>query len=410
MNAAHAHDVVIVDAVRTPFGRFGGVLREVSSIDLGTHVVRELLHRTGVSAEAIGELYHGTAMAGEVALSTNIPARQIALKAGLPSSVHSLTIDRACCSSMTAIHLAYRSIRSGEAEAVIVTGADNMSRVPHMLSGMRWGKKIGHAEIVDGLFELGYKGWAPVACDAGQSAADHQITREEQDEWAYRSQLRYQQAKADGFFSNHVVPVTDPGKTTSDGDLTVLREDEFPKPHTTLEALAKLPDVYGSGTVTAGNSPGLDAGAAGLMLMSRQKAEQLSLRPLAVISAIASVADSPELMATVPGLAMQKLLQKLQRRVQDIHLFEINEAFAAVPLVSSLVLSQGNQEDLHYIRERLNVNGGAIAVGHPVGASGARIAMTLMYELLRRGGGTGLAAICGGLAQGDGLALTVDER
>lgn len=399
-------DVVIVSAVRTPFGKFGGALKDIPSLQLGAHVMRAALDRAGVADREINEVYYGTCMPAETALELNIPARQALLKAGLPPETLSLTIDRACCSSATAVQLGTRAIRSGEVNAVLAVGAENMSRVPLLLPGARFSYRLGHMQLVDPLFGLKYPDWTPVSVDAGEVAMEEGIGRAEQDEWALRSQHLYQAAKQAGFFAHEIIPVEVPQPR---GAAVVLQEDEFPRPGTSLERLAQLPTVYGSPTVTPGNAPGMDTGAAAILLMRRSYADQLGVVPLGRVVATASVAADARLLAKVPGWAIQAALRRAGLALEAMDRVEINEAFAAVPLVSSQILAGDDPARLSAIRGRLNVNGGAVAIGHPVGASGARLIMTLLYELRRSGGRYGVAAICGGLAQGDAVIIEADR-
>ncbi len=401
-------DVVVVSAVRTPFGKFGGTLKDIPSIDLAAMVIREVLERVNVKGEEVEETYYGTAVIGEAALETDVPARQATLKAGMPAHSISITLDRACCSSLDAVRLGYRAIRAGEIEIALAVGADNMSRAPYVIPpDVRWGRRLGNIQIWDGLYELGYKGFNPVSVDAGEVALEYGITREDQDRWAYESQMRYQRAFAEGKFKlgEELMRVEIPQKK---GPPIVLERDEFPKPDTTLEKLAKLPTVYGSPTVTAGNAPGLDTGATAVLLMSGKKAKEKGLRPLAKILSAVATATAPRLIAAIPGFTIQKAIEKAGLTLDQIDLIEINEAFAAMPLVSAKILANGDAERMRSLLEKTNVNGGAIAIGHPVGASGARILMTLIYELRRRGGGLGVASICGGLAQGTGIVVRVE--
>lgn len=399
-------DVVIVSAVRSPFGRFGGALKDVPSSELGAQVMRAVVNRAGLTGAEVDEIYYGTCMPAETALELNIPGRQAMLKAGFPPHTLSLTIDRACCSSATAVQLGARAIRSGEVNTVLAVGAENMSRVPLLLPGARFSYRLGDLKLTDPVFGLRYPDWTPVSQDAGEVAVEEGIGRTEQDEWAVRSQERYQRAKESGFFAGEVVPVEVP---LPRGQTAVLTDDEFPKPGTTLERLARLPTVYGSPTVTPGNAPGLDTGAAAILLMSREHAAGLGLTPLGRVVATASVAADARLMAKVPAWAIQAALRRCNLHVDAMERIEINEAFAAVPLVSSQILADGDGPRLQAIRDRLNVNGGAVAIGHPVGASGARLIMTLLYELRRSGGEYGVAAICGGLAQGDAVVVAAEH-
>lgn len=399
-------EVVLVSACRTPFGRFGGSLREVPAIELGGLVMRETLRRAGMEPAAVDEVFVGVCSQGEPQdLIGGVVGRQALMKAGLPPQTVSVTLDRACCSSMTAIGFGCRAIYLGEAEIVLAGGTENMSRVPHILRGLRWGHRLGHEIVQDPLFEMGYKEFNPVARDAGEVALEHGIGREAQDAWAYQSQMRWAAASAAGKFADEVVPLEVPaGK----GKTVLFTTDECPRPDTTLEKLAGLPTIYGSPTVTAGNAPGLNDGAAFALLTTRRKAQELGLQPLATVVKWAGVADSPRNLATVPAQAIGKVLQQAGLTVDDLKLIEINEAFAAVTCTSARLLADNDPAKERAIHEKLNVNGGAIAIGHPVGASGARITMTMIYELRRQGGGYGAAAICGGLAQGDAIIVRVD--
>ena len=404
------NDVVIVSAVRTPFGRFDGVLKSMDSIALGTLVLKEVVRRVDLDPATVDEIYYGTCIPAEYAIYTNVPARQISLLAGFPENSISLTIDRACCSSMSALRLGYRAIQSGDAEVVIASGAENMGNVPFIASASktRWGNRIGPIELEDVLFELGYgrKGFAPVARDAGEVAVEYDISRTLQDQWAVDSHARWFEAFNAGKFKvgEEWMQIEVPQKK---GNPIIMERDESPRGNTSLEKMAKLKPVYGSPTVTAANAPGLNAGASAILIMSREKAERLGLSPLATIEACQCAAGSPKYMACIPAEAIERMLSRRDMAIDDVDLIEINEAFAAVTLVSLKMLAQDNLKRFDTLQNKTNVNGGAIAIGHPVGASGARITMTLMYELMRRGGGTGVAAICGGLSQGEALLLKV---
>ncbi len=401
-------DVVIVEGVRTPFSPFGGPLRDIPSIELGACVIKEIVKRSGLKGDQFDEIFYGMTMMVEAALYNNVCARQAALIAGLPAEQVSLTIDRACCSSMASAIMAFRTIRSGEGDVFMAVGAENMSHCPQIAPPeLRWGQRMGPIVFRDPVSPIGHPNFPPEAKNAGDVAVQYGIGREEQDEWAYRSQMRYQEAKkAEKFkIGEELTPIEIPQKK---GPPLIFSEDAFPKPDTTLEKLAKLKTIYASPTVTPGNAPGLDTGAAALLILSGEKSRELGLKPFAKIIATASVCTDPTMLAVNPGYAIKKVLSKTGMTGEGIDLFEINEAFAAVPLVSSKILGDGDEAKTKKIRERLNVNGGAIAIGHPVGASGARIIMTLMYELRRRGGGYGAAAICGGLSQGDAVLIKVE--
>ena len=402
-------DVVIVSAVRTPFGRFDGVVKEIPSIDFGVMVVNEVLGRVGVDSSEVDELYYGTCMPAEYAPYLNVPARQITLLAGFPANSISLTLDRACCSSMTALRLGYRAIKSGEADVVVACGAENMSNACHLIEAKfaRWGTRLGHVQAEDILFELGYgkKGFNPVALDAGEVALEYGVSREDQDQWSLKSQERWAAAyeKEKYRIGEEIMSVE---VSQRRGDPIFFEKDEHPR-RTSLDKLAKLKTIYGSPTVTAGNAPGLNAGGAAMLIMSRKMAEERKIKTLATIEAMAWDAAEPKYMATLPAEAVKKVLSSVKKNIHDIELIEINEAFAAVTLVSLKILGDMDEGKWKALQEKTNVNGGAIAIGHPVGASGARITMTLMYELIRRGGGMGVAAICGGLGQGESLVLSV---
>jgi len=404
-----ANDVVIVSALRTPFGRFDGVLKNVLSMDLGVLALKEVVSRIGLDPQQVDELYYGTCIPAEYAIYTNVPARQITLLAGFPENNISLTIDRACCSSMTALRLGYRAIKSGDAQVVIASGAENMGNTPLIASAAkaRWGVRLGPIELEDVLYELGYgrKGFAPVATDAGFVAEEFGVTREMQDEWALASHNKYFRAFQEGKFKvgEEIMRIEIPQKKTS----LVLDRDESPRDNLSREKLAALKTVYGSPTVTAGNAPGLNSGASAMVLMSRAKADKLKLKPLAEIVACECGAGKPKYMACVPAETIEKMLEKTKQTIDNMDIIEINEAFAAVTLVSIKLLAGKDPKKMKELQGKTNVNGGAIAIGHPVGASGARITMTMMYELMRRGGGQGVAAICGGLSQGEAIIVKV---
>ncbi len=404
-----AKDVVITSAVRTPFSKFGGVLKNYHSTDLGAMAIKEVLKRASLAGEEVDMIYYGMCIQSEAALEYNVNARQALLKAELPPETLSLTIDRACCSSLTCVQMGFRDVRYGEADVVMAVGAENMSNTPFVLHNVRWETGLAQPKVKDHLYPIGYTGQNALAKDAGDVALEYGVQREEQDKWALRSHTLWQKAHEAGRFKDEIMAVEIPQRK---GDAILFEQDELPKPNTKLEKLAKLPTVYGSPTVTPGNAPGLDAGASAILLMSGEKAEALSLKPLAKIITLASVARQPRYIASAPADAIHKALGQAGLKLDDISLIEINEAFAAMPLVSTKILGEiyyeGDAQKLAELRERVNVNGGAVAIGHPVGASGARILMTLAHELKRRGGGYGVCAICGGLAQADAAIIHVD--
>jgi acetyl-CoA C-acetyltransferase len=281
-----------------------------------------------------------------------------------------------------------------------------MSNTPFVMHNVRWASGLQKPQVKDHLFPITYNGFNHLALDAGEVALEYGISREEQDQWAYQSQMRYQEAKAQGTFEDEILPIEVPQRK---GESIVFDQDEFPKPHTTLEALSKLKTVYDSPTVTAGNAPGLDAGASAVLIMRRKKAEELKLRPLARIISIGSIALEARYLAAAPAPVIRKTLDKAHLTLEDMDRIEINEAFAAMPLVTTKILANGDMGKLKELREKTNVNGGAIAIGHPVGASGGRILTTLIYELRRIGGRYGVCAICGGLAQGDSAVIEIES-
>ncbi|HOD27915.1 MAG TPA: thiolase family protein [Syntrophales bacterium] len=403
----HKDEIVIVSAVRTPFSKFDSPMRDIPSIDLGVMVMKEVLARVGVKPAEVDEVNYGSCVPAEFALELDVPARQATLLAGFPAESISVTLDKACCSSLTALRLGVRGIRAGELSVALAIGAENMCRTPHLAPGLRWGRRLGHVKLIDPLFELGYqaKGFTPLARDAGEVAMEHGVTREMQDEWALGSQERYAAAYAAGKFKvgEEITPVVIPQKNKPP---IVIEKDESPR-QVTREALAKLPTVYGSPTVTAGNAPPISAGASAVLIMTRQAAEERGLKPLATVVAAVCASTAPRYIATIPAITIRKALDVAGMTIDRMDLIEINEAFAAMPVTSTKLLADGDPGKWKALLARTNVNGGAIAIGHPVGASAGRITMTLAYELKRRGGGYGIASICGGLAQGEAVILKV---
>jgi len=403
----HKEDIVIVSGVRTPFSKFDTAMADIPSIDLAAMVMKEVIKRVDVKPEEVDEINYGCCNMAEMALDTDVPARQAAITAGFPPETISNTMDRACCSSLTAVRAGMYVIKVGEAEIAVAVGTDNMIRTPHLAPGLRKGVRLGHVKIFDPLFELGYqnRGFAPVARDAGEVAVENGITREMQDAWAVGSHEKWFKAYAEGIYKvgEEILPVVIPQKK---GDQIVIDRDEAPR-QTSLEALAKLKPVYGSPTVTAGNAPPISAGAGALLLMTRKKAEEKGLKPLATIVAAVGHAMDPRRIAEIPFYTIEKVLKKADMTVDQMDMIEINEAFAAVTMTATKLLAKGDEKKWDEIKAKTNIHGGALAVGHPVGASAARITMHIAYELQRRGGGYGVAAICGGLAQGEAIILKV---
>ena len=387
-------DVFLIEALRTPFGAFGGSLSEVPAPDLAARVISELVRRHEVPGNAVDEVIIGQVLQGG---SAQAPARQASRAAGLPDSVHAMTINKVCGSGLKSLMLGADAIRLGEAGVVIAGGMESMSRVPHLLPGVRQGYRMGHRPVVDGMYRDGFD--CPLAGmvmgeTADLLARELGIPREEQDRYAARSQNRAEAAHDSGRFREELVPVRIEGRK---GVVTVER-DEHPRRGVTPEGLASLPPVFDprQGTVTAGNASGITDGAAVLVLMAGEEAARRGIRPLAVLEEGVTAGVDPRRMGCGPVPAVRALEARTGRPLAGYDLVELNEAFAAQVLAVD--------RDLRFDHERLNVNGGAIALGHPVGASGARIVVTLLHELRRRGGRAGLATLC--VSGGLGLAAS----
>ncbi|MEG6522073.1 acetyl-CoA C-acetyltransferase [Desulfotomaculum sp. 1211_IL3151] len=390
-------ETVIVSAARTPFGRFAGGLKSFKAVDLGGIAIQEAVKRAGISPEQIDYVYMGQVLQGGCG---QVPSRQATRRAGLPWEVPSITVNKVCSSGLITVSMADKAIRLGEIDIAVAGGMESMSNAPYFLPGMRWGarmmdQKAKDLMVNDGLWCSFYD--RHMAIHGSEVANEFGLTRESQDEWALRSQLYASEAIKAGRLKEEIVPVEIPGKKGS----TIIDTDEGPRPDTTIEALAKLPPVFAKdGTVTAGNAPGVNDGAGALVLMSREKANELGLKPLATIVGHAEVSQEARYIATVPGLSTLKLLKQKGMTIDQIDLIEANEAFAAVALTSGKIAGWDSN--------RVNVDGGAIAYGHPIGASGARILMHLAFALRARGGGYGIACICSGAAQGDAMMIKVE--
>jgi len=391
-------ETVIVSAARTPFGTFGGSLKDIQATDLGAVVIKEAVSRAEIPGEAVDNVIMGMVVQ---AGAGQVPSRQASIRAGLPLGVTSETINKVCASGLRSVTMADQIIRAGDAEIMVAGGMESMSNAPFGIKKARWGVRMGNDQLVDLMVNDGL--WCSfhdvhMAVHGSTVAKEYGISREAQDEFAYNSQMKAVAAIRDGKFTEEIVEVAIPQKK---GDPKLVTTDEGPRPSSTLEGLAALSPIFvKDGTVTAGNAPGVNDGAGALVVMSLEKAESLGKKPLARILGHASVAQEPAYIATTPGLAINKLLAKKGLKISDIARIEANEAFAAVALVSGKITG--------WDPERVNVNGGAIALGHPIGASGARIIATLIYELRRIGGGLGIAAICSGAAQGDAILIKVD--
>lgn len=389
---------VIASAARTPFGKLGGALKQLKATTLGGITISEAIQRAGIDGTAVDNVIFGQVLQGGCG---QIPSRQAAREAGLPWETPSETINKVCSSGLRAVTMGDQIIRTGDAEIIVAGGMESMSNAPYFVSNARWGLRMFDAQLVDLMVHDGL--WCPfydrhMAIHGGEVAKEYGISREEQDEWALRSQQLAVAAINKGKLKEEIVPVTISQKK---GNLQIVDTDEGPRHDTSIEALRKLPPVFDhQNTVTAGNAPGVNDGSGALVIMSEKKARELNKKPLATIMGHASVSQEPKYIATVPGLSINKLLQQKGTTINQINLLEVNEAFAAVTLVSGKIVK--------WNPNRVNVNGGAIAFGHPIGASGARILMTLVYELRRRGGGIGVAAICSGAAQGDAVMVRVE--
>lgn len=391
-------EIVIASAVRTAIGSFQGTLANVSATQLGAIVLEAALERAGVAKEAVDEVIMGNVL--QAGLGQN-PARQAAIKAGLPQEVPALTINKVCGSGLKAVHLAVQSILSGDAEVVLAGGMENMSQAPYLMEGARSGYRMGDQKVVDSMIRDGL--WCAfndyhMGITAENLCERYGLTREEQDEFAAWSQEKAQRAISEGRFQEEIVPVPIPQRK---GDPVLFATDEFPRAGVTAEALAKLrPAFKKDGTVTAGNASGINDGAAAVLVMSGEKARELGVKPLARIVANASAGVDPSIMGIGPVPATQRVLAKAGLTLDQIDLIEANEAFA----VQSLAVGK----ELGIDKEKLNVNGGAIALGHPIGASGARILVTLVHELGKRSGAKyGLATLC--IGGGQGVATVVES-
>ncbi|WP_026572649.1 acetyl-CoA C-acetyltransferase [Bacillus sp. UNC438CL73TsuS30] len=390
---------VILSGVRTPFGKMGGTLSSFTASELGGIAVKEALNRANVKPEEIQEVILGSVLQGG---QGQIPSRQAARHAGLPWEVKTETINKVCASGMRSVTLADQIIRAGDEELIVAGGMESMSNAPYILPKARWGFKMGDSSVKDLMIHDGlscsFTG-AHMGTYGNGTAKEMEISREAQDEWAYRSHARAIAAIESGKFAEEIVAVEVPQRK---GAPVVVEQDEAPRKDTSLARLAKLAPVFNfEGTITAGNAPGVNDGAAALVLMSEERAEREGRKPEAVILGHAAIAVEAKDFPKTPGLVINEILRKTGKSLGEVDLFEINEAFAAVALASSQIAGLGP--------EKVNVNGGAVALGHPIGASGARIILTLMHELKRRGGGIGIAAICSGGGQGDAVMIEVPK-
>jgi acetyl-CoA C-acetyltransferase len=391
---------VIVAGARTPFGKFGGAFKDVPAVTLGAHAIRSALERAGIGADQVDYVIMGQVLQ---AGTGQITARQAAIEAGIPQEVPAITINKVCLSGLNAIALADQLIRAGEVEVVVAGGMESMSEAPYLMPKARFGARMGNTEMVDSMVHDGL--WSTfLKQHMGESSDDVnrelEISREEQDAWAARSHERAERAWASGALAGEVVVVAVPQRR---GHAVHVERDEGVRAGTTTESLGKLPPAFSPrGTITAGNAAQISDGAAAVVVMSKERARGLAVEPLAEIVAHGMSADRYAWLHTVPAIALSNALKKAGLAPSDLDLVEINEAFAAVALNATRML----QLD----QERVNVNGGAVALGHPIGASGARLVLTVAHELKRRGLRTGAATLCGGGGQGDALIIRRPEQ
>ena len=388
-------EVVIVSAVRTPVGSFGGVFKNVSAVDLGVVAVKEAIRQAGIKPEDVNDVYMGCIL--QAGLGQGV-ARQISVNAGIPVSVPATTINMLCGSGLRTVSLAAQTIMTGDNDIVVVGGTENMSRAPYVLNNARFGSRMGNDTMVDSMIEDAltdaFNNYH-MGVTAENVAEKYGITREEQDLFAASSQNKAEKAMAEGKFKDEIAPVTIPQRK---GDPVVVDTDEYPKKGVTAEGLSKLrPAFKKDGTVTAANSSGINDGAAALVVMSKEKADELGLTPLATIVSYGNGGVDPSIMGIGPVPATKNALSKTDLTISDMDLIEANEAFAAQALAVG--------KELQWDASKVNVNGGAIALGHPVGASGARILVTLLHEMKRRNSTYGLATLCIGGGMGTSVIV-----
>ena len=391
-----AHSVV-VSAARTAIGKFGGTLAGTPAVDLGGRAIQGALERAGISGDQVDYVVMGQVLQ---AGAGQITARQAAMKGGIPDSVPAITINKVCLSGLNAIAIADQMIRAGDASVVVAGGMESMDQAPYLLPKARTGYRMGDGKLVDSMI---FDGLWDAFTDKHMGAqsedvnTEFKITREEQDAWSLRSHQRAAQAIEEGRFKDEIVPFEVPQRK---GDPVVFDTDEGVRAQTTAESLAKLKTAFNKeGTITAGNASQVSDGGAAVIVMSAERAQELGVTPIAEILAHGMSAEKPPYLHTVPALAAQAAMKKAGLSIGDIDLVEINEAFAAVALHSTRMLFNGDAG----AEDKVNVNGGAVALGHPIGCTGARLTVTLLHELKRRGGGTGIATLCGGGGQGDAI-------
>jgi acetyl-CoA C-acetyltransferase len=390
------NDVVITAALRSAVGKFNGSIAKVAAADLGAQIIKALLERSGVPANQISEVIMGQALLAGVGQN---PARQALIRAGIPDMVPAMTVGKVCGSGLKATHLAAQAIKCGDAEIIIAGGQENMSASPHVLQGSRDGFRMGDAKLIDSMINDGlwdaYNNYH-MGTTAENVAKKYDISRREQDEFAAASQQKAEAAQKAGRFKNEIEPI----EILSRKGTTLFDTDEYIRAGTTVEALSALKPAFSKdGTVTAGNASGINDGAAAVMMMSARKAEELRLKPLAYVRAYSSAGVDPKIMGMGPVPASQLCLSKAGWTHQQLDLMEINEAFAAQAI--------GVNRQMGWDTSKINVNGGAIAIGHPIGASGCRILVTLLHEMIRRDAKKGLASLC--IGGGMGVAIAIER-
>ncbi len=391
---------VIVAGARTPFGKFGGSLRPLTASQLGGVAIKGAIERAGIELDAIDEVIMGNVLQGG---QGQIPSRQAAREAGIPWNVKTETINKVCASGLRSLTLANQLIRLGDEDVIVAGGMESMSNAPYFLPDARWGYRMGDKQAIDMMVHDGLTcsfNNVHMGTYGNDTADSFQVDRQAQDEWAYRSHRRAVEAIESGKFKEEIIPVAVPQRR---GDPITVENDEAPRKETTVETLSTLRPAFGkNGTITAGNAPGINDGACAFVVMSDKKAQEIGKAPIATVLAHAEVAVEAKDFPQTPGIVINELLEKSGKIKEDIDLFEINEAFAVVSLASMQIAGLNP--------DKINVNGGAVALGHPIGASGARIVLTLIHELQRRGGGLGIAAICSGGGQGDAILIEVPKQ
>ena len=396
-----AENYVIVSAKRSPFGKYLGSLSEMEPLDVALHVAKAALTAPGKDITSdIDQIFVGNCIPSSFEASS-VVGRQTGLKLG--RDVFTTTLDTACCSPLTGLRMAIWGLRLGELESALIIGVEAMSRVPHSSRELRTGVRIGEVRLPDPIYPITYPGYKSVAVDASDGVEKYEISKRMLDTFAMGSHLKWADAMKAGKFEDEIVPI----RVKKGKNEYLFSVDEMPRPNGSVARIEMLPTVFGSKTTTPGNAPGLNDGASAMVAMTEKKARSLGLPILGTIVDQAGETDMPYGISWIPAMSIKKVLERNRMTIDDMDLIEINEAFAAMPLVSTRILAGGDEQKWYELLRKTNVNGGAVAIGHPVGASGLRIAMTLMYELKRRGGGQGVAAICGGLTQGEGIIIRV---